>query len=189
MFIIVAIATALMIPGIQSNNQTCHIKNAGCLPSIVRPCYNWLNVTEYFNRCIEVCKVLFFSPGIYFLNATLIASNDRSISYIGASATTTNIVCLEKPSLFAAVNISTLKMVNISWINCGETFEDMHMTTSKSYTTLLLHNVTSAEFYNVIFNSGQGYALFGFNLHSKLFLINISIFNKTSLIPTDHSKG
>ena len=115
LIIIVAIATALMIPGIQSNNQTCHIKNAGCLRSVVPPCYNWLNVTKYFSHCIEVCKVLLFSPGIYFLNATLIASNDRSISFIGASATTTNIVCLEQRSLFTAVNISTLKMVNISW--------------------------------------------------------------------------
>ena len=189
MLIIVAIATALMIPCIQSNNQTCHIKNAGCLRSVVPPCYNWLNVTKYFSHCIEVCKVLLFSPGIYFLNATLIASNDRSISFIGASATTTNIVCLEQRSLFTAVNISTLKMVNISWTNCGGTFEDMHMNISKSYTTLLLHNVTSAEFYNVIFNSSQGYTLFGVNLHIKLFLINISIFNKTSLSPTDHSKG
>ena len=185
MLILILVVTTLVIPVIQSSKQTCYIKTAGCLPSIVAPCYDWLNVTENFGHCIKVCEVLLFSPGVYFLNATLTASNDRSVSFIGASATTTNIVCLEQPSLFAAINVGMLKIINISWTNCGGSLEDMHLTISRSYTTLLLHNVTSANIYNVVFNSSQGYALFGVNLQSKLSLLNVSLLNTASLAHTD----
>ena len=158
--------TLLVVPVAQCDKQTCYIRSNTCLPYSVAPCYEWSNVTEHFNDCIKVCKTLLFVPGIYFLNTTLLVANENSISFIGASMRTTNIVCLDQPSLFAAVNISTLLIMNINWINCGGVFEDTII--PRSYTTILLHNVISANIFGVVFNSSHGYALFSANVQNKL---------------------
>ena len=179
--IIITMVTLLVVPVVQSDKQTCYIRSHTCLPSTVAPCYEWSNVTEHFNDCIKVCKTLLFVPGIYFLNTTLLVANENSISFIGASMHTTNIVCLDQPSLFAAVNISTLLIMNINWINCGGVFEDTII--PRSYTTILLHNVISANIFSVVFNSSHGYALCSVNVQNKLKISfqDVSIFGQGSV--------
>ena len=174
LIVITTMLSAVVVLVIQSNSQICYINSSNCLPSSnMTPCYKWSDVTRYFDQCIKVCEVLLFPPGVYFLNGTLLASDERSISLIGASVHATSIVCVDKPSLFVAANMSELRIMNITWINCGGTFEDI--TVPRSYTTFLLHNVISAVIFNVAFNNSQGYALFGVNLQSKLMFVNVNI--------------
>ena len=177
---------ALVVPVAQSGKHICYVRSDTCSLSSATPCYEWSNVTECFNDCIKVCKTLSFAPGSYFLNTTLLATNDKSISFIGDSANTTSIVCLDQLSLFAAVNISTLLIMNINWINCGGTFEDI--TIPRFNMTLLLYNVMSAKIFNVVFNSSHGYALLSVTLQHKLklSLLDVSIFDEGSL---SHSEG
>ena len=183
--IVTILSTLPLFPAI---NGDCYVKSDNCLPSTTASCYEWSNVTEHFNDSIKVCSVLLFSSGTYFLNRTLLASNHNSISIIGTSPHATSIICLDLPSLFVAANISRVKIMNISWINCGRIFE--HMTIPRSHTTILLHNVMSAEISNVVFNNSQGYALFGVNLHIQLSLKNVTItHHQTSLSYVNGSKG
>ena len=186
MFILILqlIATILSISVFPAIKGDCYVKSGSCLPSSTAPCYDWSNVTKHFNHCIEVCNMLIFLNGTYFLNGTLLASNHNSISIIGTSPHATSVVCLDSPSLFIAANVTLLKIMNISWINCG----GVYMTTPRSYTTILLQNVMSAEFSHVVFNNTQGYALFGVDLHIQLSLRNV-IINHISSRYTDGSKG
>ena len=166
----------------------CYVKPNNCVASSVSLCYDWPNVTQYFNHCVKTCNALLLSPGMYSLNRTLFASNHYSISIIGSGPHDTKIICLDSlTSLFVAINISMIRIINLSWINCGGMFEDVTM--PRSYTTLLFHNVMSAVISNVAFTNIQGYALFGINLFVKLSLTNLNITDQPSSSYTGGSKG
>ena len=173
-FILKLIVTSLCTSAIPAVEGDCYVKPNNCVASTVYPCYGWPDVTQYFHNCVKACNVLLFSSGAYYLNRTLLVSNHNSISIIGSGPQDTKIICLDSPaSLFVAVNISMIRIINISWINCGGIFKDVTM--PRSYTTLLLHNVMSVTISNVAFTNIQGYALFGINLFIKLSFINVSI--------------
>ena len=113
-FILKLIVTSLCTSTIPAVEGDCYVKPNNCVVSTVYPCYDWPDVTQYFHNCVKACNVLLFSLGAYYLNRTLLVSNHNSISVIGSSPQDTKIICLDSPaSLFVAVNISIIRVINI----------------------------------------------------------------------------
>ena len=125
----------------------------------------WSSDGKNFNQFIVSCKVIHFKNQDYELTKNLVIHDLEKFTVVGNG---TSIHCRNVvESALAFVNITMLRISNITLVSCGAMFADLSITDAS---TLLLYNITSVCITNVTLINSHGYAVHTVRLQKAIFI-------------------
>ena len=150
--------------------NVCHLKSYCTQGRKASCCYEW--PVHNFSKLATSNMVLHVSPGKYNLNSNIQITAVKNFIINGNDA---KFICNNSKSgfYFSVINSSSIHIVNVKFIGCGQIIE--HSTNSTKSAAVYLLDTSSVNMTNVVFQNNCGYGIIGINVVGETVFKNVNI--------------